>query len=133
LNPPELGKVSVKFLEQGAEITGTLEVSKAQTRAEIENALPEMIRNLADSGIAIKRLEVVLSQNDQPDQQPAKDPLLQDGEFQQQNSENPSQSSKQKQTTGTTQGPTGRSRYQYQTAADTYEMLLTNNSINMLV
>ena len=132
LNPPELGKVAVKFQEQGAEITGTLEVSKAQTRTEIEQALPEMIRGLAESGIAIKRLEVVLSQNDQPDQQSARDTLLQDGQFQQQNSANPGQSGNEQQTAQTTYGPTGRSRYQYQNTADPYEMLVTNTSINLL-
>lgn len=133
LNPPELGKVCVKFRERGAEITGTLEVSKAQTRAEIEHALPEMIRGLTDSGIAIKRLEVVLSQNDQPNQQSSKDPLLQDGQSQQQNSANPKQSGEQKQSTPTSYRPAARGRYQYQTAAHSHEMLVANSTINMLV
>jgi flagellar hook-length control protein FliK len=132
LNPPELGKVSLKFQQQGAEITGTLEVSKAQTRAEIEQALPEMIRNLADSGIAIKRLEVVLSQNDQPDQQSAKGPLPQNDQYQQQGSANPNQSGEQQQTKQTSYGPTAHSRYQYLNYTDPYEMLITNTSVNML-
>lgn len=133
LNPPELGKVSVKFQEQGTEITGTLEVSKAQTRAEIEHALPEMLRGLADSGVAIKRLEVVLSQDNQPGQQSARDPLFQDGQFQQQDHSNPGQSDERQHTTQTSYGPTARSRYQYSSTSDPYEMLVTNNSINMLV
>ena len=131
LNPPELGRVCVKFQEQGAEITGTLEVSKAQTRAEIEQALPEIIRNLTDSGITIKRLEVVLSQNEQSGSQ-ARDPLLQDGQFNQQNHSNPNQSGDQHQT-AYAYGPTTRTRYQYLNPTAPQEMLVANNSINMLV
>jgi hypothetical protein len=61
LNPPELGKVLIKFQQHDTELTGLMEVSKTQTRFEIEQALPQIIRNLADSGIQIKRLEVTLS------------------------------------------------------------------------
>ena len=81
LNPPELGKVYIKFEEQGNQIAGLLEVSKAQTRYEVERALPNIIQNLADSGIEIKRLEVMLT--NQGEQQSFKDELLQDGLFQQ--------------------------------------------------
>jgi len=80
LNPPELGKVFVRFQERDGQITGLLEVSKAQTRYEIEHALPQIVRNLADCGIDIKRLEVVLT--DQSEQQAYKDQSLQDGSFQ---------------------------------------------------
>lgn len=132
LNPPELGKISVKFQEQGDQITGTLEVSKAQTRAEIEQALPGIIRSLADSGVAIRRIEVVLSQNEQSGNQASKDTLLQDGAFQQRNSANPGQSGNEQQASQTYYGPTGRGRYQHQNAADPYEMLVNNSSINML-
>lgn len=133
LHPPELGKVSVRFQEQGAEITGTLEVSKAQTRTEIEQVLPEMIRALADSGVAIKRIDVVLSQNEQSNQHGSRDPLLHDGPYQQRDSANPGQSGNEQQTTQTYYGPTGRSAYQYQTAAELHDMLVTNTSIDMLV
>ncbi len=81
LNPPELGKVYIKFEEQGNQIAGLLEVSKAQTRYEVERALPNIIQNLADSGIEIKRLEVMLT--NQGEQHSFKDELLQDGLFQQ--------------------------------------------------
>ncbi|MHC4356171.1 MAG: flagellar hook-length control protein FliK, partial [Planctomycetota bacterium] len=133
LNPPELGKVSVKFQQQGAEITGTLEVSKAQTRTEIEQVLPEIIRSLADSGVAIKRIEVVLSQDEESDQHGSRDPLLQDSAFGQRDSANPGQSGDEQQTTQTYYGPTGRSACQYQNAADLHDMLVTNTSIDMLV
>ena len=81
LNPPELGLVYIKFEEQENQITGLLEVSKAQTRYEVERALPNIIQNLADSGIEIKRLEVMLTNQGQ--QQSSRDELLQDGLFQQ--------------------------------------------------
>jgi hypothetical protein len=81
LNPPELGKVYIKFEEQDNQIAGLLEVSKAQTRYEVERALPSIIQNLADSGIEIKRLEVMLT--NQGEQQSSRDELLQDGLFQQ--------------------------------------------------
>jgi flagellar hook-length control protein FliK len=71
LNPPELGRVSIKFQEQAGQITGLMEVSKAQTRYEIEQALPGIIRNLADSGVQIKRLEVVLTESAAGGEHPA--------------------------------------------------------------
>jgi flagellar hook-length control protein FliK len=67
LNPPDLGRVFVKLQEQKEQIIGLLKVSKEQTKYEIEQALPQMLRILADSGIHIKRLEV--QHNNQPEQQ----------------------------------------------------------------
>ena len=61
LNPPDLGRVSIKFSEQGKELTGLLETANPQTRAEIRQAIPEIIRSLEESGISIKRLDVTLS------------------------------------------------------------------------
>jgi len=61
LNPPELGTVLIKFHEQDSQITGVLEVNKSQTRAEIQQALPEIVRNLQELGVNIRRLEVILT------------------------------------------------------------------------
>ena len=88
LNPPELGKVFIRFRQQDAELTGLMEVSKPQTRFEIEQALPQIIRNLADSGIQIKRLEVMLSNEEQPGQGTLGNQSLQSGGTHQQNSAN---------------------------------------------
>ena len=71
LNPPELGRVAIKFTEQSDEITGLLQVDKPQTRDQVQQALPEIIQNLQSSGITIKRLEVVLTS--QQEQQTFKD------------------------------------------------------------
>ena len=61
LNPPELGRVSIKFTEQGKELTGLLETANPQTRAEIRQAIPEIIRSLEELGISVRRLDVTLS------------------------------------------------------------------------
>jgi len=61
LNPPELGKVAIKFTEQNNVITGLLQVDKPQTKSQIQQSLPEIIQNLQDSGIQIKKIEVVLT------------------------------------------------------------------------
>lgn len=88
LNPPELGQVSIKFQEQDTELTGLLEVSKTQTRTEIEQALPQIVRNLSDSGINIKRLEVVLTTGEQAEQEAMRDNSLFNNHQQQQNFSN---------------------------------------------
>ena len=83
LNPPELGKVFIKFQEHDTHITGLLEVSSPQTQYEIEQALPQIIQNLQDSGVQIKRLEIVLAQ--QTDHYALADQSQPDGWFQQHN------------------------------------------------
>jgi len=130
LHPPELGKVSVKFQEQDAQITGILEVSKAQTRLEIEQALPQIIRSLADSGVEIKRLEVVLSEDEPSQQQAFKDPSLQDGAYQQHNSANSDSSQNEQRNVGTYYKLANDGGYQ--SITELQEMLVTDNSINML-
>jgi len=128
LNPPELGKVFIKFDQQQNQITGLLEVSKAQTRVEIQQALPQIIQTLADSGIQIKRIEVVLT--DQSDQNAYKDQSLQDGRPDQHgftDGANPENSS----TNPPGSGPTGDSSYQ--SGPEQQQMFITESSINMLI
>jgi len=60
LNPPELGSVQISIKEQAHQITGLLKVSERQTRAEIQQILPHVIRNLQDMGVDVKRLDVTL-------------------------------------------------------------------------
>jgi flagellar hook-length control protein FliK len=66
LEPPELGNILVRFQEQEDEITGLLEFSKPETKYEIEHTLPQIIRTLADCGVQIKRLDVHLSDQFEP-------------------------------------------------------------------
>ena len=131
LIPPELGKVFVKLQEQGAPLSGTLEVSNARTRLEIEQALPQIIRNLADSGIEVKRIEVVLTHDEQSGQQAFKDPSLQDGAYRQQNSANSGYPGDENQDAGTHYGPTGRGRYQ--SATELQQMVVRDDAIDILV
>jgi flagellar hook-length control protein FliK len=79
LNPPELGKVTIKFHEQQDQLTGMLQVSKTQTKYEIQQALPEIIQNLQNMGIQVKKLEVVMSEPDFTGQQAYNNQSLQDG------------------------------------------------------
>ena len=65
LNPPELGKVSITFREDADGITGLLQVDEPQTRHQLQQALPEIIQNLQNSGVQIKRLEVQLTDQHQ--------------------------------------------------------------------
>ncbi|UCC21560.1 MAG: flagellar hook-length control protein FliK, partial [Planctomycetota bacterium] len=125
LNPPELGYVSIKLVEQGDEITGLLEVSRNQTRYEIQQVLPEVIRNLADSGVQIKRLDVMLA--DESAQQNYKDQSLQDGWGGRHNF--PEGGSFENRTANEYM----ENGYSYQDIGETHQMFVTDNSINMLV
>ena len=126
LNPPELGRVLIKFQEQQNQITGLLQVDKAQTRAEIQQALPQIIQNLQDSGVQVKRLEVVLTDN-QSGQQPFKDQLLQDG-----------WSGRQGSTEADNFNNTSPNKWLadtdgYQRLTELQEVLITDSSVNVLI
>jgi hypothetical protein len=74
----------MKFQEHDAQITGFLEVSQTQTRYQIEQVLPQIIRDLQDSGVQIKRLEVVLAE--QTDYHASQDQSLLNSWYQQHDS-----------------------------------------------
>ncbi len=76
LQPPELGSVMVRFREQNEQIHGILEVSRSETRHEVEQALPEVLRSLQDLGVQVRKFEVTFS--DQPDRDLGKQQLHQD-------------------------------------------------------
>ncbi len=67
LNPPELGSVVIKFSEQDSQLTGILEVSKSETKIEIERVLPDIIRSLSDNGIQLRKVDVVSSDSSHAD------------------------------------------------------------------
>ena len=67
LQPPELGMVLVRLREQGEHLEGTLQVDRAETRRQIEQALPEVVRSLQDAGIGIRRLDVTDGDSTGPD------------------------------------------------------------------
>jgi flagellar hook-length control protein FliK len=66
LNPPELGRIRIRFQHSNGEITGMLEVEKPQTKYDIEHSLPQIVASLQDCGVQVRRVEVVLK--DQPQQ-----------------------------------------------------------------
>ncbi|MGD9109452.1 MAG: flagellar hook-length control protein FliK [Phycisphaerales bacterium] len=64
LNPPELGRVVIKLQQEEGQVTGLLEFSKAQTKLEVEQLLPQLVRGLQDAGIAVRKLDVIQTQID---------------------------------------------------------------------
>jgi hypothetical protein len=130
LNPPELGRVFIRFEEQENQITGLLEVSKTETRYEIERTLPQIIQNLSDSGIQVKRLEVMLT--DQSEQQPYRDQMLQDGSFQQHSDFSEGANSDNPGAAGTNEPGIGGNNSSYHNSLEA-QLQITANSINMLV
>jgi flagellar hook-length control protein FliK len=131
LNPPELGKVSITFRQQDAELTGLMEVSKAQTRVEIEQTLPQIIRNLADSGIHIKRFEVILSNEEQTGQGTLGNQSMQSGGAHQQNSANHGTPGNDQNINESNEWLASNNRYE--NLSELQEVLITDGSIDMLV
>jgi flagellar hook-length control protein FliK len=131
LNPPELGKVIIKFQQQDSELTGLMEVNKAQTRFEIEQVLPQIMRNLANCGIHIKRLDVMLSNEQQPGQSALGNQSLQYGTAQQQYSANPGTSGNDSSFGQSSEWLSGSNSYD--NLSELQEALITDGSINMLV
>jgi len=126
LHPPDLGKLVVRFQEQGDQITGLLEVSKAQTRCEIEQALPQIIQTLRDSGVQINRLEVLLA--DQSERYANRDELPQNGSFQQDSSTEGGNSDNKSNYERLTDPPNGA----YQDNPEP-QVQIGDNSINVLI
>lgn len=68
LNPPELGRIRITFQQTDGEITGLLEVEKAQARYDVEKSLPQIIASLQENGVQVQRINVVLDEQSQSDQ-----------------------------------------------------------------
>jgi flagellar hook-length control protein FliK len=131
LNPPELGHVFIRLQEHEAGLTGILEVSRSQTRFEIERALPEIIRNLQDCGIQIRRFDVVLSEQGRSEQETfGGQSMPNNGRY----DHNPAD-----QGAGANEADLGArsewspSSYSYQNFSELQESLVTDGSINMLI
>ncbi len=61
LQPPELGSVTIRIEEQGQQIKAVLEVSRAETGRDIEQALPQVVRGLQEAGLQVRKFDVVVS------------------------------------------------------------------------
>jgi flagellar hook-length control protein FliK len=79
LNPPELGQVVIKLQQQNGQVIGSLEFSRAETKAEVQQLMPQLVRNLQDSGIAVRKLDVVQTQIDNSGQQQFREHVAGDG------------------------------------------------------
>ena len=131
LNPPELGKVFIKFQEQNSELTGLLEVNKAETRIEIEQALPQMIRDLADCGIQIRRLDVMLSEENRSGYGTLQDPSLQNnGPYEQDSADSQTQDNDLYSNGMSDWLPNNES---YQQITEPQEILINDRSVNVLI
>ena len=125
LNPPELGRVSIEFRQDQDHITGILQVSRLQTRDELQHLLPEIVRTLQDAGINLKRLDLELTNQGQ--QQHYRDQSLHDGLPHDHNG--PSQPHYSQQQTPETTLTDDAAHY------DTYapRLLFTENQVDMLI
>ncbi len=130
LEPPELGKVLVKFQEQDGQITGQLEVSKAETRVEIQQILPEIVRGLQESGVPLKRIEVLMTE--QSGSQSLKDQSFENGQggaFGRHNSANPDTS---ENNTYDSEWLASSANNTYNGFAEEEQMYVDDNSISIL-
>ena len=131
LNPPELGKVFIKIQEQNSELTGLLEVSKAETKVEIEQALPQMIRDLADCGIQIKRLDIMLSEDNRSEHGAREDQSSQNNESPEQDASPSETWDNDTYTDGINDWPPNNKNYE--PISELQQMLVNDGSINVLI
>ncbi len=61
LNPPELGRVRLSLQSDGKDIRGVVEVDSHRTLVEIQKEASSLMGRMADSGISVRRMDVVLS------------------------------------------------------------------------
>ena len=63
LDPPELGRVSVKLRIEGGEVRGVLEVDNPRTLSQLQREAPNLMTRLADAGIEMKRMDLSLTED----------------------------------------------------------------------
>lgn len=67
LDPPELGRVSVRLRLEGNAVRGILEVENPRTLSQLQREAPNIMNRLTDAGIEMKRMELSLSENSSRD------------------------------------------------------------------
>ncbi|OHB54262.1 MAG: hypothetical protein A2Y12_18510 [Planctomycetes bacterium GWF2_42_9] len=65
LNPPELGRMNIKFEQQGTELIGRIEFENASVGDQLESSLPRVIQNLQDSGVAVREIQLIYKGGEQ--------------------------------------------------------------------
>jgi flagellar hook-length control protein FliK len=63
LTPAELGTIRITFRQEDEQVSGVLEVENAAVQRDIEKAIPQIASAMADSGIQLRRIEVIPMQN----------------------------------------------------------------------
>ncbi|MBT3199273.1 MAG: hypothetical protein HN350_05095, partial [Phycisphaerales bacterium] len=61
LDPPELGRVSVKLRIRAGEVRGVLEVDNPNTLRQLQNEAPGLLTRLTEAGVDMKRMDLSLS------------------------------------------------------------------------
>ena len=128
LDPPELGKVAITFTEKGDDIVGVLQVDKLQTRNQIQQELPEIIQNLQNSGVQIKKLEVVLTNQQEQHTSRDQSSTAGQGSF----AEHQNSSNHESQTNNTTYNE-WMTYIENGTGFNETQAYITDKSVNMLV
>ncbi|MBN2513833.1 MAG: flagellar hook-length control protein FliK [Sedimentisphaerales bacterium] len=63
LSPEELGAVRITFRQQDEQIEGLIEIQNNEVRKDIEKSAPQIAAALAESGLTVRRIEIVPMQN----------------------------------------------------------------------
>ncbi len=63
LDPPELGQVRVELRADGGSLRGVLRAENPQTLSDLQKEATSLMNRLAESGVQVRRLEVVLDSN----------------------------------------------------------------------
>ncbi len=61
LDPPELGKINIRMVQDNEGLSGVMQVQSSEVRDHIQRELPQVIATLHNSGIDVKKVEVVLA------------------------------------------------------------------------
>lgn len=81
LDPPELGQVRLVLRTEGRGVRGILEVENPRALAQLRSATPPMIQRLAESGVQMNRLDVVLNNSTSQNASDAGDSQMQNNAF----------------------------------------------------
>ncbi len=62
LNPPELGKVSIRLSVTGNDVRGVLRVENPQTLTQLQREAPALLNRLAEAGVQLRQMDLSLSE-----------------------------------------------------------------------
>jgi len=67
LNPPELGEVRLEFQSEGKDLRAVLRVENSRTLVELQQEAPVLIERLGQSGVVVRRMDIVLNEQSNTD------------------------------------------------------------------